>query len=990
MGGSLTLLPTRSCKLSMLARICTAFALICSLVLSPVVAQTAGTTVNGRILETSAGLPVAGATVELEQGATVVARTKTTANGSFVFSGVAPGGYALAITAAGYQPAFVPSVTIEAGEPSIDLTTALVPALSGLKQIAVVASTSRQSLASTTTINENLNPSILQDQNYNRAGDALGTMPFVTSATSNSPGDDESIQLRGFDPTESVALIDGHPVGPLGACPAAVCPYNSNGSQFDYQLAEFWGMSNISVTLGSGAVGLYGVPTLGGSVNFETLNPTATDQFTALQGIGDLGKTMTGLSYTGTIGKLGFATAYGVEGLEGEFNGPTLQTSMLSGADFNKYLGGKDAQLCGANGGGSPSSLLYGKYLPPSLTGEDIDACTIDVGSNYLNKNALAKLTYQLDPNTSVLVSFYDANSYANGIGNGQQYYTPYSQMLSAAQYVVANSPAGCKLSKATPTCNNFEIQSGPNAGTVTNCGSAANPAPIAVLNDSSAGYACYTPAGFASAFYGAFDKGPGGFHSDGDQDYHARVTRQIGAGLLTIDGYVDDYGEFNDKPNEDDFVAAEQDMFVTHGGLISDEYAGDKNDVSFGISVQHQMHFTNQWAVNEAVTNGGPCFGDCYMAFPFGDTSYFVHDTYTANSHIALFTDLTFDHSEVSSTTSFDPRLSLVYRPDAADVFRVTGGAASISPDPVLFNGGVFPPTGLAILYNEPVDGIITDMPTGGAACDTPIPVLYGANADLKPEQAQDLEVALAHRFPDQATLELDAYNTIESDALISGVVPLSAAQIAQFNTSNPGYLAAALATLNGPGGCGSGYTYSSLGSLVPENGGSAQYRGLNVSTKVPLTRQLEIDGNYTVQTAYYTGLPPQVLLNNAGYINHQQMVGIPTQTATLGLGYNNRQGQWTGRISGYYVGNNNSYFRPAFWYANANFSKTVGFITLNLGISNLFNNDAGLYQLLNVGPIVPTNQYYSGAPSYQSELSLLPRQVWLTTTFHLNTSKL
>jgi hypothetical protein len=971
----------------MSARICAAFILVCSLALSPVVAEAAGTTVTGRVLETSAGLPVAGATVELERGATLVATTKTAANGSFAFAGVVPGNYALAISASGYQPAIVPSLTIEDGERSVELQTALVPAVSGLKQIAVVASTAGQSPASTATINYNLNPSILQDQNYYRAGDALGTVPFVTSSTSNSVGDDESVQLRGFDPTESVALIDGHPVGPLGACPAAVCPYNSNGSVFDYQLAQFWGMSNISVTLGSGAVGLYGVPTLGGSVNFETLNPTTTDQITLLQGYGDLNHLMTGLSATGTAGKLGFAGAYGVEGTDGELNGPMLQSSMLSGADFNKFLGGKDAQLCGDNGSGSPSALVYGGSLPPSLTSEDVAACTIDVGGGYLNKNALAKLTYQLDAKTSVLVSVYNANSYANGIGNGQQYYTPYSQMLAAADYVIANSPAGCVLSNSAQTCNNFEIQSGPHAGTMTNCGSAANRNPIAVLNDTAAGFTCYTPEQFAAAFSGPYDKGPGGFHDDENQDYHARITRQIGAGLLTLDGYVDNYSEFNDKPDEDDFLAAEQDMFLTHGALISDEYAGQKNDFSFGISWQHQMHFTNQWAVNLPDTNGGPCYGNCYMGFPFGDTNYFIHNTYTANNHFSVFTDLTLDNSKISAVTSFDPRLSLVYRPDSADVIRVTGGAASISPDPVLFTGGVFPPTGLAILYNEPANGIITNLPTGGAACDTPIPVMYGANDDIKPEQAEDIEAAAAHRFQNQATVELDAYNTLETNAIISAVAPLSAAQIATINASNPGYLAAALATLNGPGGCGTGFNEGDLGALVPLNAGQAQYRGLNLSTKVPLTRQLEIDGNYTVQTAFYAGLSPQVQLNNPSYINGQQMVGIPTQTATLGLGYNNRQGAWTARISGYYVGNNNSYYRPAFWFANANFSKTVGPITMNLGVSNLFNNDAGLYQLLNVGPVIPSNQYYTGAPSYQSELSLLPRQIWMTTTFHFST---
>jgi Carboxypeptidase regulatory-like domain/TonB-dependent Receptor Plug Domain/Outer membrane protein beta-barrel family len=972
----------------MIHRVCAAVALALALLCSPVLAQgTASTTLTGRVLETSAGLAVRGATVELRHNQTLVATVKTAVDGSFSFDNVAPGDYSLLISGNGYQTSLIPVLHVEPGQTQIELQTALTPALAGLKQIAVVSTSASSALATTTTINENLAPSVLQDQNYIRAGDALGTLPFVTSETSNTVGDDENIQLRGFDASEDVALIDGHPVGPLGACPASnnqissPCPYNSNGSLFDYQLAQFWGLSNISVILGSGATGLYGVPTLAGAVDFETLNPTPTDHAAFMQGYGDLSHTMTGLQFTGTAGKLGYAGAYAIEGSDGELNGPIVQTSMLSGADFNKALGGKDAQLCGDTGSGSPSFDLYGKYLPPSLAGADVDACTIDVGSNYLNKNVLAKLTYQLDSKTSVLVSFYDASSYANGVGNGQQYYTPYGEMLAQANSVLAQSAPGCTLSKSAKTCNNFVLQSGPNSGKSTNCSSTT----IAVLDDSAGGYSCYTAPQFASAFSGPYDKGPGGYHIDGMQDYHARITRRIGAGTLTLDGYVDNYGEFNDKPDEDDFLAAEQDMFLTHGALISDEYAGQKNDLSFGVSFQHQMHFTNQWAVNLPSTNGGPCFGDCYLAFPFGDTSYFVHDAYQANDHFSVFTDLTLDNSKVSSTDSFDPRLSFVYRPNSSNVFRITGGAASISPDPVLYTGGVFPPTGLALLYNEPQGGIITDLPTSGAACDSPVPVLQGSNASVKPEQADDLEVALAHRFENQATVEIDAYNTIETNPIISGVVPLTslpAGELTAFNAANPGYLAAAEATLTGPGGCGTG-PYA-LGALVPTNAGQAQYRGINVSTKVPLTRQLEIDGNYTVQTSYYWGLSDQVLLTNAGYINGQQFYGIAPHTATLGLGYDSLPGAWTARVSGYYVGNNNSYYRPAFWYANANLSKTVGPITLNFGVSNLFNNDSGVYQLLNVGTPIPQNAFTPGT-SPNNELTLLPRQIWMTTTIHI-----
>jgi hypothetical protein len=415
-----------------------AFALVIATLVSPVCAQTptAVASIVGQILETSAGLPVAGATVELQRSSQVIATTTTSTNGSFVFANVAPGDYTVLISASRFQTQIL-RVHVAAQQAQVQVRTALTPATTGLKQIAQVVGGGSNALQTTATINKNLSPSILQDQNYIRAGDALGTLPFVTSQTSSSIGDDQTIQLRGFDPTESVVLIDGHPIGPLGACPSAnnplvggACPYNNQGSVFDYQLAQFWGLGNINVTYGSGAMGLYGVPTLGGSVDFQTLNPTPTDQFTVMQGFGDLGKLMTGLAATGTVGRLGYAVAYGVQGISGPINGPVLQSSMLAGAAIAGPLGGKDQSYCPY----SPTASLYSSTAPPpSVKQADITACTTYVGGDYLNRNLLAKVTYQLDSKTSVLFTTWNATTFANGVGNGDTNYIPADQVFTQA-----------------------------------------------------------------------------------------------------------------------------------------------------------------------------------------------------------------------------------------------------------------------------------------------------------------------------------------------------------------------------------------------------------------------------------------------------------------------------------------------------------------------------------------------------------------------------
>jgi hypothetical protein len=938
-----------------------AFGLAFAVLLSPVYAQTPAATVTGQILETSAGLPVAGATIALRRDDRVVATTTTATNGSFTFAGVAPGDYTVLVSANRFQTQIV-QLHVSAQQAQVQLKTALTPATTGLKQIAQVVVGGNNALQTSATINTNLSPSILQDQNYVRAGDALGTLPFVTSSTSSSIGDDETIQLRGFDPTESVVLIDGHPIGPLGACPSAnnplvggACPYNNQGSVFDYQLAQFWGLGNINVTYGSGAMGLYGVPTLGGAVDFQTLNPTPTDQFTVMQGFGDLQKYMTGLAATGTVGRLGYAFAYGVEGLSGPIVGQVEQTSMLAGASFAGPLGGKDQDYCF----GSPTASLYAATAPPpSVKQADVSACTTAVNGDYLSRNVLGKVTYQVDPKTSILFTTWNATTYANAIGNGDTNYIPADQIYTQAQSVLAAGQ------------NNFTLEP---SGKMTTCSKTT----LAVLNDSPLGYECMTAGQFAQTFAGPWNKGPGRWHTGLNQDYHGRIAHQIGGGTLVIDGYVDNYNYINEKGPIIGYD--EQDSWFTHGALISDEYTGKSNDLNFGISLQHQQHFTNQWS-------SPPCAGDCYMAFPFGDTNYFINDSYAAGSRFSAFGNFTFNNSQVSHTTSFDPRLSLVFRPDFDDIFRLTGGHASISPDPVLYTGGTYPPSTYLPLYNQLASGGLNGFEPSGPACVPLIPVIQGFNADVKPEEANDAEIAAAHKFPDQATVEVDGYNTVETNPIITDVVPVTVmtpAQLHQFEKTNPTYFENALKELNGPGGCGTGFTQSDLGIFTPLNAGQATYRGLNVSARVPITRQLEIDGNYTVQIAYYTGLSQSVLVTNGGYVNWQQFYGIPPQTGSIGLGYDNRSGGLIARIDGYYVGNNNGFYRPAFWYANANLSKSVGGVTFNLGVSNLFNSAASNYGIMNVGTPYPQNQYVTSAPSLSEEFSLPYRQVWATTTF-------
>lgn len=910
----------------MLRRICAAALLACSLLAPPAFLQaaTGSTVISGRVLSTSNGLPIAGAGVELRQGGTTIGQTTTAADGSFAFSGVGPGTYSVLVQANGFQTSLIHGLAVAPGQATVEMQAALSPNQGAYKTIAVTAASSHAALDTSATLNSTLSPAVLQDQNYMRAGDALANLPWVTMSTSSALGDDQSISLRGFDPTESATMLDGHPIGPIGA---------QGGNNYDYQLGQFWGFSNINVIYGSGATGLYGYPTLAGAINFETINPTPQMHATLEQGYGDNGHSLTGLQLTGTSGKFGYALAYGVEGTEGELVGDIPQVGDLAGFEgrcpndptANSY------RQTGYNSGNPP----------PSILPQDLAACTYAVDGNYLMRNAVGKITYQLDSKTEIRATVYNASMYADSPGNGDTDYETYEDQLYTGQGLEGQ-----------------QIQL-PN-GAMTTCSSTT----IAVLSQAKGGYSCLTAQQFASDLYGPQGGGLYREHYGLDQDYDARITHDFGAGgVLTLDGFIDNYDFINTKGPLALGDNQYQDTFFTHGGVIQDEFTGKNNDFAAGVDFLHQLHEANDY---ESLSFGPPDLG-----FFLTTTSYYLHDTYNASKQFSIFADIDLDRSFNTSTTNFDPRLSLVFRPDSADVIRLTGGRATSEPDPTLYYGGFqFGPT--------PVDDPSFNPQS---ACQGLIVIGSGNTPDIQPESATDVEFAAAHRFQNNATLEVDGYDTQEANPIIGAIAPLSVVPLADQPS------AAYLNSFNAACGRPAGDTAFGVGTTI--NAAHATYRGLNLQGKLPLNRQFTVEAGWVVQSAYYTGLTYETMANDSNLLNNTQFNGIPLQTASFGVGYNNRRGQFGVNLDGWWTATNNGYDRPAYWYANANIYKTVGPITFNIGINNVFNTDAGLYGLIGFG--VPSPQNFAGVGNTTAleqgaeEFALPPRQIWLTTTFHI-----
>lgn len=673
------------------------------------VAATPSCVVAGKIVDSRTGLPIAGASIVLHSGKTAVARTTTAADGTFKLTSIAPGTYRISVSAENYQPAQPANLVVAQGVSEVDFRTALQP--ERLATIAQVEADAR-AVARASTVTAAANPAIMQQQDILRIGDVLGTVPGVTSnGSSSSAGDDESISIRGFDPTETATLLDGHPIGPIGA----------QGAGFNYADSPFWGLREADVTFGSGATGLYGVSTIAGAVNFITIDPTRTPATVLAQGIGNQGQLFSGLQATGTVGKLGYALATGVQGTQGQFSSQVVTQQGLLGADANGF---------------------------PNVTAGNVAANAYAVSGNYLLRNTVANLAYDFDSKTKIEGTFYVATSWVDHTGNGDNDYNPYAYNLYEYELGLASNPV-----------THVRLPDG-KRGVCDNS--------IAFLNDGPAGFGCYTPSEAAAMTAGPAGSGPNSETALHNQDYHLRVSRTVGNTQLVVDGFVDNYAVNDFSPPSAAIGGFSSDTFRTHGFLVADQVPFSNNALSYGVYYQRQVHTGDTF--NQA-TNivGNPLVGlVANQPFALTSISYFVSDQWTPNQRSSAFADLWFQHSDNTHVTNFDPRLAYIYRPGVNDTLKLSGGHSYSEPDP-------------ALLYSLP--SLNSDVsgfnPVCGQADLNPIGSVSDPN--LLPETATDVDLSYARRLARGTDIQADVYQATEWNALLPGVLPLTSTGFTQ-----------------------------------------------------------------------------------------------------------------------------------------------------------------------------------------------------------------
>jgi len=881
--------------------------------LGPVDAGAAAATIAGIVIDQSNALPISGAEVDLRQGASDRYSTKTDSSGRYSLD-VAPGIYTVTIRAAGYAPSETDEVAVVPGSTTLDsaLRTA---ATSSKDALAIIGHTtaSAQSLSAATTISRQISVESVSLTGQIRFSDQLGTLPATNFSTSSSVGDDSSLNLRGFGSDETATLLDGHPVGPLGV--------GSGG--YNYSLGPTFGLSQLDVTYGSGAQGLFGSDTIGGAVDFVTLNPTTAPHYMLQQQLGGFGTSSTGITATGTVDKLGYAFAFGRLGEYGDFAPHAIAQSARP----------DNVQSNSAN----PNGACAG-------SSNDVSQCNLETNTYAVSQNteqsvALEKLEYNFSPVTRFRVTGYDAVQWSDSTGNGDNDNLPFATRLQT----ILGGPSNC----TTPA-------GGAGYTVVTN--------PIAGSS------ACDTAQQFAAATSGPDGGGAGRQRSTSMRDYDFAFTTKAGNNNLTLSAFDNNYvfwkdsslaggisptGEFLGTPTFANF-------YNTQGYLASDEIITGRNYLGFGYTTWHQL----QDGIEDDASGISPHIPTGY----FGEWSTFVRDSYQFPDQLSLFVNAWLKHSSVTTHTTFDPRVTLQFRPAHDDVVQLTYGRSDGAPSPQLKLVG-------AAVAADPGASLTS------VSCNGLNDVTSAGNPNLQSETANDLEVGYGHRFNADSNVQLNAYVTSVGNQLFSASEPLLQYGIGNV-TFAPGALQTYLTRLQSQ--CpGQNITAANLAQFLSVsttfNAAHALVRGVELSGRQRFARIAYIDYGYFVESSTQTGIADAIIASNPTVVNGAQQAGIPLHQATLSLDV--APGPWEFRLDNFYVGSNNGFNRPAYWHANAFLTRRFGRGTLlSLGGTNIFSNAVQTYGYIGFGTAPITNSVSGISPAPTEEFGLAPAQVTLT----------
>lgn len=232
-----------------------------------------------------------------------------------------------------------------------------------LRQIGSVTVDGRLAVPRSTVPTRTISRSDLDALGFDRVAQALATIPSVsiTKPDGGSSSSTTVVSLRGPDPSETRIALDGQPLN------------DTNTGDFDLATFPSLALSALDVSEGLGPEDGRGSDTIGGEINLISLRPTAKPMTALRLSAGSFGTSSVETNATGRNGRLGYAFAFGDEQRAGYVR------------DYPVTLNALDAA-------GNPQTV------------------TTRLGSWFTSRTALANLTYDLSPRSSLRVRFLTAD----------------------------------------------------------------------------------------------------------------------------------------------------------------------------------------------------------------------------------------------------------------------------------------------------------------------------------------------------------------------------------------------------------------------------------------------------------------------------------------------------------------------------------------------------------------------------------------------------
>jgi outer membrane receptor protein involved in Fe transport len=860
--------------------------------------------VSGSVVDSTSGLPLAN--VKLVIAGPTASTTVTGADGRFTFAALSVGQYSIIASRAGYETTASETFVVDTSNLR-DLTLAINRTQggnSGARILGVTTIRASQSLQKAATISHTVSAQSLQQQGYFRAADYLQQLPGLVGGNPSQPGDDVSLDIRGIGALETLTMIDGHPIGPRG--------------DYNYELSPVFGLRAINVFYGSGS-NLYGVDAIGGVVNMETLAPTRTPENTFSQSYGTFYKMSSALQSTGTLGdgKLGYALAYGTQGLDGPFNHDVFYQAS---AAFDQYAV-------------NPLTRQLGVYQDDN---------------SFTNKSGLMKFVYDLNAKSQLTAAYLGSSEWDDKTGNGDNDFLPFQVELAAGE---ANLAAA--ISSGSDACN----MANPNTFTVGHNNGGGTPG-LDRLGNPDGGSPCQTPQSFAQANYGYQGAGPAwqGYHSN---DYHVRLDTKLGPGDFVVDTfsnyYFHDYDRTFGRPDQCGTDANGNpaypcttpnpswhvDQDINTGGTISDDFNGAANDLGLGFFYENTASLYRQY-------NGAP--PSAVITAPVThDTAFFVRDAYhKPDSKLTTYVNAWMKHSTITNTSYLDPRIAFVWS-NTNDVWRIAGGETSTQPTPAELD--------------QPIAASALGAFTGGGVSCTSLNSIGNVpSTALKPERASDMEVSYGHRFGGDSIAQLSLYDTNLFNQIYGVTVPISSVPILGFDPTPYANAVSGLCP-----GVSPQQALALLGLSGNINIGHTFARGIELTGTQHLIGKMSLDYTYDTQSAVLQSEEPG-LINRAdggslSFIPGSQLPGVPLHKYSYAFDYTFGRGI-DARLSTYHLSENNQNNLPAYGYSDFDLSAPAGSDQLvSMNINNVFQSHADYRNLVGLGYPLALNHFASAA---------------------------